>query len=322
MTAPVVSVVIPTRNRLSLLAQTLHTVLAQAVELEVIVVDEGSSDATPGWLARQGDPRVRTIRHDEPHGLPAARNAGAAQARGRWVAFVDDDDLWLPDKLEAQLATADEHGRVWAYGGALDVTSEPHLLRVVTPGDADDLPWRNVVPGGGSNVVVQREALEAAGLFDESLRKVEDWDLWIRLGQLSPPAVTPDPVVAYRIHAGNMSRNVEEMVASIAVLDRRYRHLRQGGGLDWDDVYRWMGAAALRAGDRRAARRLATAARRAGHQGAMRRYLRASLPLAVRPPVSQPPVHPTLLDRLRPRAVVPWPPGTEDWLRATLQVTP
>jgi hypothetical protein len=193
MTAPVVSVVIPTRNRLSLLAQTLHTVLAQAVELEVIVVDEGSSDATPGWLARQGDPRVRTIRHDEPHGLPAARNAGAAQARGRWVAFVDDDDLWLPDKLEAQLATADEHGRVWAYGGALDVTSEPHLLRVVTPGDADDLPWRNVVPGGGSNVVVQREALEAAGLFDESLRKVEDWDLWIRLGQLSPPAVTRTP---------------------------------------------------------------------------------------------------------------------------------
>lgn len=97
---PLVSVVIPTRNRLTLLAQTLHTVLAQQVELEVIVVDEGSSDLTPGWLASRGDPRVRTIRHDEPRGLPAARNAGAALARGRWVAFVDEDDLWLPDKLE------------------------------------------------------------------------------------------------------------------------------------------------------------------------------------------------------------------------------
>jgi glycosyltransferase involved in cell wall biosynthesis len=189
MTAPLVSVVIPTRNRLSLLAQTLHTVLAQAVELEVIVVDEGSSDSTPGWLARQGDPRVRTIRHDDPRGLPAARNAGAAQARGRWVAFVDDDDLWLPDKLEAQLATADEHGRVWAYGGALDVTSEPRLLRIVRPSseDADDLPWRNVVPGGGSNVVVQRDALEAAGPFDDI---VADRG---RLGPVGPlgPALAP-----------------------------------------------------------------------------------------------------------------------------------
>jgi glycosyltransferase involved in cell wall biosynthesis len=319
---PLVSVVIPTRDRLTLLAQTLYTVLAQQVELEVIVVDEGSSDATPGWLASHDDPRVHSIRHDQPHGLPAARNAGAALARGRWVAFVDDDDLWLPDKLEAQLAAAEAGGRVWVYGGALDVTSEPCLLRVADPGDADDLPWRNVVPGGGSNVAVQRQALESAGTFDDSLPIVADWDLWIRLGELSPPAVVPDPVVAYRIHTGNMSRNVDEMVASIAVLDRRYRHLRQGAGLDWDDVYRWIGAAALRAGDRRAARRLAVAARRGGHQGAVRRYLRASLPLAVRPPVSQPPAHPTRLDRFRPRTVVPWPPGTEDWLRTTLQVTP
>jgi glycosyltransferase involved in cell wall biosynthesis len=322
MTAPLVSVVIPTRNRLSLLAQTLHTVLAQRVELEVVVVDEGSSDATPVWLASHGDPRVRSIRHDEPHGPPAARNAGVALARGRWVAFVDDDDLWLPEKLETQLNAANVHGRAWAYGGALDFTSEPRLLRIVAPGDAHDLPWRNTVPGGGSNVIVQREALEGVGPFDESLRKVEDWELWIRLGQFSPPAVVPRPLLAYRIHSGNMSRNVGDMVANVAVLEGRYRHLRHGDELDWDDLYRWTGAAALRAGDRRAARRLATTARRAGHQGAMRRYLRASLPLAVRPPVSQPPAHPTLLDRLRPRAVVPWPPGTEDWLRATLQVTP
>lgn len=317
-----VSVVIPTHNRLHLLAQTLHTVLAQGVELDVIVVDEASSDGTAEWLAGLEDPRVTTIHHDEPRGLPSARNVGLSASQGDWVAFVDDDDLWLPDKLEAQLEAARNAGRRWAYGGALDITSEPRLLRVTVPTAAESarLPWVNAVPGGGSNVVAERKLLEDVGGFDAGLQSAEDWDMWIRLWQLEAPAVVSRPVVAYRIHPGNMSRKVDEMLAALRVLDRRYRHDRGGEDLDWDDALRWIGASALRAGDMAAARRVAFAAMRARHPGSWRRLSRALLPLAPRQPVAEADERYTVVDRIRPRPLVPWWPGTESWVRETLQV--
>ncbi len=321
MTASV-SVVIPTHNRLHLLAQTLHTVLAQDVDLEVIVVDEASSDGTAEWLAGLRDRRVATVRHDEPRGLPTARNVGLSASQGDWVAFVDDDDLWLPDKLAAQLEAARQTGFRWAYGGALDITSEPRLLRVTLPTAAGSarLPWVNAVPGGGSNVVAERKLLEEAGGFDAGLSSAEDWDMWIRLWQLGAPAVVPVPVLAYRIHPGNMSRKVDDMLAAVEVLDRRYRGDRGGEGLDWDDAFRWIGASALRAGDMAAARRVAFAAMRARHPGSWRRLSRALVPLAPRQPVAEADERRTVLDRIRPRAVVPWWPGTESWIRETLQV--
>src|SRR4029453_7953121 len=99
-----VSVVVPTRNRSALLARTLQSVLRQQdVEFEVIVVDEASTDETPAVLSALGNQRVRVIRHDSPRGLSAARNNGAAGASGEWLAFIDDDDLWAPDRLARQL---------------------------------------------------------------------------------------------------------------------------------------------------------------------------------------------------------------------------
>src|SRR5918993_498800 len=117
-----VSVVVPTRNRSRLLASTLRSVLVQrGVELEVIVVDEGSTDNTPEMLAALDDPRVRVLRHDVPRGLSAARNRGADEARGEWVAFVDDDDLWAPEKLVSQLDAARAMARDWAYTGSVTI---------------------------------------------------------------------------------------------------------------------------------------------------------------------------------------------------------
>jgi glycosyltransferase involved in cell wall biosynthesis len=325
MTAPEasVSVVIPTRDRLPLLVQTLHTVLSQNLDIEVIVVDEASSDGTAEWLAALGDPRVGTVRHDRAQGLPAARNAGLAAAAGRWVAFVDDDDLWAPDKLAAQLTAADEEGAPWAYAGSVDVTGEPAPLRVTIPQpDAwQRLPWLNVVPGGGSNAVVERAALAAVGGFDTTLPTAEDWDMWIRLGQLARPAVVERPLTAYRVHPGNMSKSIDGMLRGIGELDRRYRHLRGGEALDWDDTYRWLGREALRSGDRRAAVELAARGLRRGHPGSLRRMARALTPVRSRAPVTTRGPATSLLDRVRPRSVVPWPPDTEDWVRAAMRVT-
>src|SRR5690348_694187 len=98
---PDISVVIPTRNRWDLLSRSgLSAALMQEdVDVEIIVVDDGSTDETPARLAALEDPRVTVIRHDQPRGVAAARNRGIAAARGEWLAFLDDDDLWAPDKL-------------------------------------------------------------------------------------------------------------------------------------------------------------------------------------------------------------------------------
>src|SRR4030095_8630203 len=124
-----VSVVVPTRNRSTLLSMTLRSVLRQQqVELEVIVIDEASTDDTAAMLATLGDPRVRVIHHDRPLGVSAARNRGAAEAHGEWLAFVDDDDLWAPDKLARQIQAAETAGRDWAYGGGGDINGRGSLL--------------------------------------------------------------------------------------------------------------------------------------------------------------------------------------------------
>src|SRR5678816_1662061 len=109
-----VSVVIPTRNRSALLAMTLRSVLHQkSVDLEVIVVDEASTDETATMLAAVTDTRLRVIRHDTPQWLAAARNHGAIEANGQWLAFIDDDDLWAPDKLVRQVEAAEQADRDW-----------------------------------------------------------------------------------------------------------------------------------------------------------------------------------------------------------------
>ena len=117
-----VSVVVPTRNRSALLALTLRSVLTQRdVDVEVIVVDEASTDDTAAMLDAIADERIRVIRHGTPCGVASARNRGAADARGEWLAFVDDDDLWAPDKLVQQLETAEALGRDWVYTGCVAI---------------------------------------------------------------------------------------------------------------------------------------------------------------------------------------------------------
>ena len=117
-----ISIVIPTRDRPKLLLETLHYVLRQCeVELEVLVVDDGSTERVAETILELADSRVRVLRNDAAKGVSAARNRGIDEAQGDWVAFSDDDDLWAPHKLEMQLASASEYRSDWAYGGAVAI---------------------------------------------------------------------------------------------------------------------------------------------------------------------------------------------------------
>ena len=120
---PTVTVVIPTHNRKELLRYALMSALRQeGVALEVIVVDDGSSDGTAEMLAALTDRRVRVVHHETAQGVSAARNRGIEEARGEWIAFLDDDDLWAPDKLRLQLESATKSGRRWVYVGHVNIT--------------------------------------------------------------------------------------------------------------------------------------------------------------------------------------------------------
>jgi glycosyltransferase involved in cell wall biosynthesis len=221
------------------------------VDLEVVVVDDGSGDDTAEVVAGLADPRVRLVRHATPQGVSAARNRGAAEARGAWVAFVDDDDLWAPDKLARQLAAARASGRAWAYAGAVNITMDHRVVGGAPPPPPEQvverLPSANVVPGGCSGVLVNRRTLLAeTGPFDARYRHFADWDLWIRLARAGPPACIPAPLVGYRLHAGNASQDTDGMVAELEVVERRH-----GVVVDRVTFYRHVARVALRAGRRR-----------------------------------------------------------------------
>jgi glycosyltransferase involved in cell wall biosynthesis len=222
---PLVSVVIPTRDRRDLLARTLRTVLWQSHrDLEVIVVDEASTDGTADAVAAEPDPRVRLLRHEEPKGVAAARNTGIEHARGELVAFVDDDDLWAPEKLAQQVAAL--RGRpeaTWSCTAAVRLLpslrqSGPERLarpdRVLR-----DLLTANVVPGGGSSVVARTDVVRRLGGFDTALSNAADWDMWIRLATTGPVASVDRPLVGYLVSAGGMahdSRRARESLAQVA----------------------------------------------------------------------------------------------------------
>jgi glycosyltransferase involved in cell wall biosynthesis len=223
---PLVSVVIPSRNRAMLLRRTLRTVLAQKpVDLEVVVVDDGSTDDTAA-VAAAADSRVVVCRNSRAAGVSTARNRGIAEARGEWIAFCDDDDLWSPNKLALQLRAAEEADAEWAYGGDVNVDANLRVLSGGPPPDSADvvalLPRWNPLPSGGSNVIVRASLLAAVGGFDPALRRTEDWDLWIRIARRGPPACVRKPLVAYRFHPGNVTTDPKEMVHEARRLAARY----------------------------------------------------------------------------------------------------
>ena len=221
-----VSVVIPTCGRVDLLSCAVGTALGQGVEVEVVVVDDASADGTAAWLADQKDARLRVVRHTTQRGVSAARNSGIRAARGTWIAFLDDDDAWAPDKLESQLSAATAAGCGWVYTGDVHVDERLWLLGggpPLSPANAVAmLTSQNTLPSGASNVMARADLLAAVGGFDTSLRRTEDWDMWIRLARAGPPAWVCRPQVAYRHHRGNASTDPSPMVSEPTVLAHRY----------------------------------------------------------------------------------------------------
>jgi Glycosyl transferase family 2 len=209
---PLISVVVPTYNRGRLLLETIHSVLAQSYrDYELIVVDDGSEDETESLLAPYRS-RLRLVRQANA-GVASARNLGWRHSQGQLICFLDSDDLWLPRKLEKQVAFAQAHPQ---YG---------LIATEIAPFDADgprpERCRRNMYPIRNgyvleqllfsnwlqtSTVMIRREALERAGGFDEDVGSFgEDWLLWMKIAAQYPVYFLPEPLVAYRVHAESLT---------------------------------------------------------------------------------------------------------------------
>ena len=228
---PLISVIVPAFNAELFLAETLTSVQQQTFrEFEAIVVDDGSTDRT-SEIARQfveKDARFILLRQQKNIGESVARNAALKQARGEWIAFLDADDVWLPGKLAAQLDL---------------LRQEPHANLLFTNyflwdgqndfgrryDDPDKFPDGDVSRRliffdlfGMSTVMIKREILDVAGLFDVGMSVAQDWDLWLRIAERGLCAKgVRQPMARYRVWPGSVSRNTLRMCeGNVLVLEK------------------------------------------------------------------------------------------------------
>ena len=207
---PKISVVIPTYNRADLISETLDSVLAQTYrDFEVIVVDDGSTDDTIKLLSKYGQD-IRII-GQENQGAGSARNTGIREAKGEFIAFLDSDDLWLPKKLERQIAFLDRNRDLsWVYtdvevfdgesGRKLYILGQCSRLY-----EGDILPYlflKNFIPS--STLLVRRSIFNEIGAF-KTLPMAQDCDMWLRIAALYPVGLIAEPLARYRIHRERIS---------------------------------------------------------------------------------------------------------------------
>jgi GT2 family glycosyltransferase len=217
MTMPAVSVVIPVYNGTAYLREAIDSVLAQTfTAYELLVIDDGSTDGTWELIQSYGS-RLRGIRKSNG-GVASALNVGIQHARGQWIAWLSHDDAFLPDKLRVQLEclanSPDARVCYTDYWVADEKSERQGILRMPTyPSDRFVRHLFQCMFVCGSTVLAHRECFEAEGLFDESLRYSQDADMWLRLARRFSFVHLAEPLIQWRYHAGQGSRNEAKMLA-------------------------------------------------------------------------------------------------------------
>jgi glycosyltransferase involved in cell wall biosynthesis len=245
---PAVSVLMSVHDGAPLVAAAVASVLAQtAGDLELIVVDDGSTDATPDLLAAVRDPRLRVLRQERT-GLTRALNAGLARAVAPLVARLDADDIALPERLERQCAFLAREPAVGLLGtAAREIDSRGALVRIVRP-PLDDAALRHALiranPFVHSSVMVRRALVERAGGYDATLPVAQDYDLWMRLARVARLANLADVLVVRTLGERRVSveREDDRLRAETRV---RWRAVREGAYPPWCALFAVRPALAL-----------------------------------------------------------------------------
>ncbi|MGH9628406.1 MAG: glycosyltransferase [Bryobacteraceae bacterium] len=227
--SPLISVVIPVYNGSATIRETVESVLSQTHRnLELIVIDDGSTDDTSDVLASIADPRVHVFSLENA-GIATSRNRGLARCRGQFVSFIDADDLWTPDKLQAQLEAlqqapgagaayswtdyVDENGAFLHQGSHVSLSGDIYAAMLV----------QNFLENG-SNALIRRAVFDSVGDFDESVPKgAEDWEFFIRVARHYTFVPVRKAQVLYRVATNSVSANIHRQeCALVEVVNRAF----------------------------------------------------------------------------------------------------
>jgi glycosyltransferase involved in cell wall biosynthesis len=259
MIKPLVSVIIPAYNAARTLETTVQSVYGQSLQdFEIVIVDDGSKDNTLEVARRiaASDSRIKVVAQSNS-GAAAARNAGIKAATGEYVAFLDADDLWLPQKLERQIALLNsEKDAAAVQTGAYYVNDDLEVLSVrpcVIPEDVllETLLFRSF-PALMSTLLVKRSAFDKIGLLNTKLVILEDWELAIRLSRFCNLKSIEEPLALYRNYPGNRSRDLSiHIEPGHIILEKLFQdptlpaHIKQRKALIYSTFYRMLSGAAF-----------------------------------------------------------------------------
>jgi glycosyltransferase involved in cell wall biosynthesis len=226
---PTISVIIPAYNAERTILETIESVRQQTFsDFELVIINDGSTDKTLALVSAINDPRLRVVSY-ENGGLSVARNRGIANVSGNFIAFLDADDLWTPDKLELQLEALQRQPSAGvAYSWTLNMSEDGQVFHpgafVHFEGNVlPDLLVSNFI-ANGSNPLIRRQAIDSIGEFDPSVPPSADWDYWLRLAAKWAFVVVPKPQILYRHSSSSMSARIELMEKhNLAVLDRAFQ---------------------------------------------------------------------------------------------------
>ena len=222
---PRASVIITTNNRPALLSRAIESARAAGREIEIVVVDDASSDETADTCRRI--PGIKYVRVDRNQGVAGARNIGLVASSGEFVTFLDDDDLRVSGSLDSQIRILDQTPEaMMIYGQAIpeDASGE---RRQPFPGECPqgDIFWelliRNFLPSG--SVVFRRACISQIGMLDDSIPGIDDWDLWIRIAEIFPVAAIETPVLVWRQSTAISGQGSSDTLDLIERGRRRFR---------------------------------------------------------------------------------------------------
>ncbi len=212
---PRVSIIMNVRNGASFLREALNSVTAQTFQdWELIVWDDCSTDDSPRIVSEYQDQRIRYFLSPEDTPLGEARNSAIQQAKGDWLAFLDQDDIWLPQKLQQQMVLADNNTGM-IYGRAIQFYADgrerdydyAHEFQPLPEGDIFAQLFIHGCFIAMSSAVLRRSAVEEVGPVPESIQTVPDYYLYVAVARRYPARAVQEPVCRYRIHAGSMSQS-------------------------------------------------------------------------------------------------------------------